>query len=106
MGSMPSTRRLLQTLDGLERQQAELRRQEQIAKQERAALAARVEALRVGLDGKDGSSALLAATDRLDGLLGSVAALIKVQSPYETAIAAAFGAAADAVAVTGVPGGR
>ena len=31
---------------------------------------------------------------------GSVAALIKVQSPYETAIAAAFGAAADAVAVT------
>jgi len=36
-------------------------------------------------------------------LLGSVAALIKVQSPYEAAIAAAFGAAADAVAVTGVP---
>ena len=35
-----------------------------------------------------------------DGLLGSIAALIKVQSPYETAIAAAFGAAADAVAVT------
>jgi len=93
----------LQTLDGLERQQAELRRQEQVASQERAALAARVEALRVGLDGKDGSSALLAATDRLDGLLGSVAALIKVQSPYESAIAAAFGAAADAVAVTGVP---
>ena len=93
----------VQTLDGIERQQAELRRQEQVASQERAALAARVEALRVGLDGKDGSSALLAATDRLDGLLGSVAALIKVQSPYETAIAAAFGAAADAVAVTGVP---
>ena len=41
-----------------------------------------------------------------DGLLGSVAALIKVQSPYETAIAAAFGAAADAVAVTGVPSGH
>ena len=93
----------LQTLDGIEQQQAELRRQEQVATQERAALTARVEALRVGLDGKDGSSALLAATDRLDGLLGSVAALIKVQSPYETAIAAAFGAAADAVAVTDVP---
>jgi len=93
----------LQTLDGLERQQSELRRQEQVASQERAALAARLEALRVGLDGKDGSSALLAATDRLDGLLGSVAALIKVQSPHEPAIAAAFGAAADAVAVTGVP---
>ena len=51
-----------QTLDGLERQQAELRRQEQLADQERAALAARVEALHVGLDRKDGSSALLAAT--------------------------------------------
>jgi chromosome segregation protein len=92
----------LQTLDDIEQQQAELRRQEQAAIQERAALAARVEALRVGLDGKDGSSALLAATDRLDGLLGSVAALIKVQSPHETAVAAAFGVAADAVAVTGV----
>ncbi|HEX3197200.1 MAG TPA: AAA family ATPase, partial [Propionibacteriaceae bacterium] len=87
-------------LDGIEEQQAELRREEQIATQERAALAARVEALRVGLTRKDATSALLAATDRLDGLLGSVAALVSVQSPYETAIAAAFGAAADAVAVT------
>ena len=42
-----------------------------------AALAARVEALRVGLTRKDATSALLAATDRLDGLLGSVAALVR-----------------------------
>ena len=90
----------LEALDGIEKQQAELRRQEQVATQERAALAARVEALRVGLNGKDATSALLAATDRLNGLLGSVATLVRVQSPYETAIAAAFGAAADAVAVT------
>ena len=89
-------------LDGIEKQQAELRRQEQVATQERAALAARVEALRVGLNGKDATSALLAATDRLNGLLGSVATLVRVQSPYQTAIAAAFGAAADAVAVTGL----
>jgi chromosome segregation protein len=81
-------------------QQAELRRQEQVATHERAALAARVEALRVGLTRKDATSALLAAADQLNGLLGSVAALVSVQSPYETAIAAAFGAAADAVAVT------
>jgi chromosome segregation protein len=92
----------LEVLVGIEERQAELRRQEQVATQERAALSARLEALQVGLKRKDGSSALLAATDRLDGLLGSVAALVKVQSPYETAIAAAFGAAADAVAVTGV----
>jgi chromosome segregation protein len=92
----------LEVLDGIEKQQAEVRRQEQAATQERAALAARVEALRVGLNGKDATSALLAATDRLSGLLGSVATLVRVQSPYQTAIAAAFGAAADAVAVTGL----
>jgi chromosome segregation protein len=92
----------LSALDRVERQQAELRRQERIATEERAALAARAEALQVALNRKDGSAALLAATDRLDGLLGSVAALIKVRSPYQAAIAAAFGAAADAVAVTGV----
>ena len=92
----------LEVLNEIEQQQADLRRQEQVATQERAALAGRVDALRVGLNRKDGSSALLAATDRLDGLLGSVAALVRVQTPYETAIAAAFGAAADAVAVTGI----
>jgi len=43
----------LEVLDGIEKQQAELRRQEQVATQERAALAARVEALRVGLTRKD-----------------------------------------------------
>jgi len=92
----------LEVLNRIEQQQDELRRQEQTATQERAALTARVEALQVGLNRKDGSSALLAASDRLDGLLGSVAALVGVQGPYETAIAAAFGAAADAVAVTGI----
>ena len=42
----------------IEKQLAELRRQEQVATQERAALAARVDALRVGLNGKDATSAL------------------------------------------------
>src|SRR4029453_9555288 len=92
----------VEVLDDIEKKQAELRRQEQVATQERAALAARVEALRVGLTRKDATSALLAATDRLNGLLGSVATLVRVEAPYETAIAAAFGAAADAVAVTGL----
>ena len=92
----------LEVLNRIEQQQHELRHQEQVATQERAAFAARVEALQVGLNRKDGSSALLAASDRLDGLLGSVAALVRVETPYETAIAAAFGAAADAVAVSGL----
>ncbi|PKQ30975.1 MAG: chromosome segregation protein SMC [Actinobacteria bacterium HGW-Actinobacteria-2] len=69
---------------------------------ERGALAARAEALALGLDQRDGSAALLAAGNRLDGLLGSVAALIKVKPGDQVAIAAALGAAADAVAVTGV----
>ncbi|MBA3021017.1 chromosome segregation protein SMC [Propionicimonas sp.] len=69
---------------------------------ERGALAARAEALALGLNQRDGGAALLAAGNRLDGLLGSVAALIKVNPGDQVAIAAALGAAADAVAVTGV----
>ena len=64
-----------------------------------AALAARVEALEVGLARKDGAGALLAASDQLSGLLGSVAALLSVRAGYETALASALGSAAEAVAV-------
>ena len=69
---------------------------------QRGALAARAEALAVGLTQRDGGAALLAAGDRIDGLVGSVAALIKVRPADQVAVAAALGAAADAVAVTGV----
>jgi chromosome segregation protein len=69
---------------------------------QRGALAARAEALSLGLTQRDGSAALLAAGDRIDGLVGSVAALIKVRPADQVAVAAALGAAADAVAVTGV----
>jgi chromosome segregation protein len=85
-------------LDAIESQQGNIRQKEQTAAQERAGLAARVEALNIGLTRKDATSALLAATDQLDGLLGSVAALLSVRPGYETAVAAALGAAADAVA--------
>lgn len=64
-----------------------------------AALVARKEALEIGLARKDGAGALLAASDELSGLLGSVAALLTVRSGYEAAIASALGSAADAVAV-------
>ncbi|MDA8370811.1 MAG: chromosome segregation protein SMC [Nocardiopsaceae bacterium] len=77
----------------------ELRDTESAAERERAALAARKEALEMGLDRKDGAGALLSAGDRLPGLLGSIAALVEVEPGYETAIAAALGAASDAVAV-------
>ena len=80
----------------------ELHAAEVAASSSRAALAARVDALRVGLERRDGTGALLAAGDRLGGLLGSVAALVSVHPGAEVAVAAALGAAADAVAVTGV----
>ncbi|WP_336276006.1 hypothetical protein [Nocardioides sp. B-3] len=62
---------------------------------------ARRDALELGLNRKDGAGALLAATDTVSGLLGSVAALLSVEAGYEAAVAAALGTAADAVVVTG-----
>ncbi|WP_037572480.1 chromosome segregation SMC family protein [Phaeacidiphilus oryzae] len=73
------------------------------AERESAAVGARREALALGLRRKDGTGALLAAGDRLAGLLGSAAELVTVAPGAETAIAAALGAAADAVAVNGIP---
>ncbi|WP_049568043.1 chromosome segregation protein SMC [Streptomyces sp. SBT349] len=68
---------------------------------ERAAVSARHDALALGLRRKDGTGALLAAGDRLAGLLGPAAELLTVTPGFEVQIAAALGAAADAVAVDG-----
>ncbi|MBQ1110315.1 AAA family ATPase [Streptomyces sp. 404i] len=70
------------------------------AERRRAAVAARHEALALGLRRKDGTGALLGARDQLAGLLGPAAELLSVEPGYEVAVAAALGAAADAVAVT------
>ncbi|MFI1166707.1 AAA family ATPase [Streptomyces sp. NPDC020801] len=66
----------------------------------RAATQARHDALALGLRRKDGTGALLDARDRLTGLLGPAAELLTVTPGHETALAAAFGTAADALAVT------
>ena len=87
------------TLADLEERLAKTREEAQAAERDKGALAARKEALELGLNRKDGAGALLAASDSVSGLLGSVAALLSVRSGYETAIAAALGTAADAVAV-------
>ncbi|MFI1564611.1 chromosome segregation protein SMC [Streptomyces sp. NPDC020490] len=71
-----------------------------VAERRRAATQARHEALATGLRRKDGTGALLGATDRLTGLLGPAAELLTVTPGYEVPLAAALGAAADAVAVT------
>ncbi|MFD7064897.1 chromosome segregation protein SMC [Streptomyces sp. NPDC059906] len=70
------------------------------AERGRAATQARHEALALGLRRKDGTGALLAAKDRLTGLLGPAAGLLTVTPGHEAALAIAFGAAADALAVT------
>ncbi|MGW5648709.1 chromosome segregation protein SMC [Saccharopolyspora sp. NPDC003752] len=80
----------------------ELVKAERTAEREIASWKARVEALSMGLQRKDGAGALMSAGDRVPGLLGTVAALLSVEPGAEAALAAALGAVADAVAVRGV----
>ncbi len=89
----------VEALDGLEAELLALRDQAAAADRDRSALTARREALELGLNRKDGAGALLAATDQISGLLGSVAALLSVKAGYEAAVAAALGSAADALVV-------
>ena len=76
---------------------AELQAAERGAERQVASLHARIEALSVGLDRKDGA-AWLQKNRGGTGLLGSIANLLKVRDGYEVAVAAVLGAAADAVA--------
>ncbi|GEC06982.1 chromosome partition protein Smc [Streptomyces spinoverrucosus] len=108
-------------VDGLDAGDAELAEQHEAAKQQlaeaestlaaareaataaerkRAATQARHDALAMGLRRKDGTGILLGARDRLTGILGPAAELLSVTPGYEVPLAAAFGAAADAIAVT------
>ncbi|MFG1809827.1 chromosome segregation protein SMC [Streptomyces sp. NPDC049040] len=76
------------------------------AERRRAAVAARRDALAPALRRKDGSGALLAgaqgAGGPIAGVLGPAAGLLRVAQGYEVQVAAALGAAADAVAVSGL----
>ena len=74
--------------------------EEQEAERERAGAIARLEALEQGMARRDGGAAVLAATDTMSGILGSVAALMQIENGWESAIAAALGSAADAIAVS------
>lgn len=79
---------------------AALEEQASRAEQERATWSARIDALELSLDRKDGAGALLAA-DQV-GVVGSLAAMLGIEAGYEDAIAAALGPAADAVTVESV----
>ena len=76
---------------------AELQSAERGAERRVASLRARIDALAVGLDRKDGA-AWLQKNRTGAGLFGSLANLVRVRPGYEAAIAAVLGAAADAVA--------
>ncbi|HEY5879819.1 MAG TPA: chromosome segregation protein SMC [Nakamurella sp.] len=82
---------------------AELTDEFRLAQTAASSLQARVEALALGVDRRDGTADLLAAgTEGAPGLVGGVADAITVTPGHETAIAAALGAVADAVAVRSV----
>jgi chromosome segregation protein len=77
-----------------------LRAAERESARELAALRARAETLaEAARRGADASAALLADPARFGGVLGSFADRLRVAEGFEVAIAAALGAAADAVAV-------
>ena len=79
------------------------RKAERAANSEVAALRARVQALEETLrQGVDATAAVLADPGRFHGVLGPFAARLAVADGYETAIAAALGAAAEAVTVDGL----
>jgi chromosome segregation protein len=82
---------------------AAARKSERAANSEVAALRARVEALNETLrQGVDATSAVLADPDRFRGVLGSFAAQLTVADGYQKAVAAALGAAAEALTVNGL----
>ena len=80
-----------------------LRTAERESVRELAARRARAETLaEAARRGADASAAVLADPARFGGVVGSFAAALRVAEGYEVAIAAALGAATDAVAVAGL----
>ncbi|NKR95302.1 chromosome segregation protein SMC [Rhodococcus hoagii] len=89
--------RAVEALDLITARVAELQAAERDAGQDVASLKARIDALSMGLERKDGGAWLLEHhTDR--GLAGPVAELLRVDPGYEAAVAAVMGPAADAIA--------
>ena len=76
---------------------AELQAGERSAERQVAGFLARIDALAVGLDRRDGA-AWLQKNHTGTGLFGSVAKMVHVRPGYEAAVAAVLGSAADALA--------
>jgi chromosome segregation protein len=89
------------TLKNLAERTAALRTAERESARQLAALRARAETLAEAVRrGADASAAVLADPGRFAGVAGSFAARLQVADGYEVAVAAALGAAAEAIAVT------
>ena len=84
---------------------AELQSGERAAERQVASLRARIDALSVGLERKDGA-AWLTQNRSGTGLLGPIAKLVKVRPGYEAALAAVLGSAADALAAESLGAAR
>ncbi|PIF03017.1 MAG: chromosome segregation protein SMC, partial [Propionibacterium sp.] len=81
----------------LKEQHSQLKTAEAQAKQEQAALTARVDALRLGLERKDASEAILASGRK--GIFGRLSDKLSVTKGWEPALSAALGMAAEALVV-------
>jgi chromosome segregation protein len=75
-----------------------LRETERESDRERAALVARIEALRIGLAHGEGADALVAEGDRI-GVVGTVSDALRIEHGCERAVAAVLGPLAEAVVV-------
>jgi chromosome segregation protein len=84
---------------------AELQAAERGAERQVASLRARIDALSVSLERKDGA-AWLSQNHSGAGLFGSIAKLVKVRLGYEAALAAVLGVAADALAADSLGAAR
>ncbi|WP_024443246.1 chromosome segregation protein SMC [Mycobacterium sp. UM_WGJ] len=89
--------RTVATLQLADERVTELQAAERAAERQVASLHARIEALSMGLERRDGA-AWLTANHTGPGLFGSIAKLVKVRAGYEAALAAVLGSAADALA--------
>ena len=87
-----------QVLDAVKSKLAGLVEQERLADRERNALESKLDAMNMTTKSRDGSQALLRDAHGVQ-ILGSVASLIRVDSGWEGATAAALGTLADAVVV-------
>lgn len=87
-----------QALDEAKAQLAALVEKERLADRERNALESKLEAMNLTTQTRDGAQALIRDSRGVE-ILGSVASLIRIDTGWEVATAAALGAMADAVVV-------